>query len=83
MQRVSGVLECGESKTFEVVDRWAHIDERRDHLLPRLLDEFAGLRAENVGRLRGWGCGMKLDRGASYAYRERVVTPANLETARI
>ena len=53
MPRARMVLQFGESKTFQPFDRWAQARESQDKSLPQLLDEFARLRAENLGELRG------------------------------
>jgi hypothetical protein len=52
MPRVRMVLEFGASKTFVPFDRWAQVRESQGKSLPQLLDEFARLRAENLGELR-------------------------------
>jgi hypothetical protein len=53
MPRIRMVLEFGESQTFEPFDRWGQIRASRGKSLEQLLDEFAGLRSENLGQLRG------------------------------
>src|ERR1022692_4069498 len=53
MPRVKMVLEFGESQTFEPFDRWGQARESRGKSLEQLLDEFARLRSENLGELRG------------------------------
>ncbi len=50
--RARMVLQFGQSKTFEPFDRWAQARESQGKSLPQLLDEFARLRAENLGELR-------------------------------
>lgn len=52
MPRVRIVLQFGETQTFEPFDRWGHIRESQGKSLGQLLDEFARLRAENLGELR-------------------------------
>ena len=52
MPRARMVLEFGENKTFVPFDRWAQARESQGKSLPQLLDEFARLRAENLGELR-------------------------------
>lgn len=52
MPRVRIVLQFGETQTFEPFDRWGHIRESQGKSLGQLLDEFAHLRAENLGELR-------------------------------
>ncbi len=46
------VLEFGETQTFAPFDRWGHEREVQGKSLGQLLDEFAGLRSENLGELR-------------------------------
>lgn len=46
------ILEFGESKAFERIDRWAQTRESKDKSLGQLLDEFARLRSENLVELR-------------------------------
>ena len=52
MPRARMVLEFGEDRTFEPFDRGAQVQESRGRSLEQLLDEFARLRAENLGELR-------------------------------
>jgi len=52
MPRARMILQFGEARTFEAFDRLAHIQERQGKSLGQLLDEFAGLRSENLGELR-------------------------------
>jgi len=52
MPRVRMVLEFGETQTFAPFDRWGHEREVQGKSLGQLLDEFAGLRSENLGELR-------------------------------
>jgi hypothetical protein len=52
MPRVRIVLQFGETQTFEPFDRWGHLRESQGKSLGQLLDEFARLRAENLGELR-------------------------------
>jgi hypothetical protein len=49
--RVKIVLEFGESRTFDPLDRQAHVEDCRGKSLGELLDEFARLRAENLREL--------------------------------
>ncbi len=51
MPRVRMVLEFGETRTFAPFDRWGHEREVQGKSLGQLLDEFAGLRSENLGEL--------------------------------
>ncbi len=52
MARLTIVLSDGPKKAFEPFDRFAQFDESRGKTLAMLLDEFAGLRAANLERLR-------------------------------
>ena len=52
MPRLGIILEHGESRPFEPFDREAQFRESHERSLGSLLDEFAGLRRENVARLR-------------------------------
>jgi len=52
MPRVKMVLQYGESHAFESFDRSGHLREVRGKSLEHLLDEFAGLRSENLAELR-------------------------------
>jgi hypothetical protein len=51
--RLRIILEHGEAKTFEPFDRFAQFEESRGRSLKDLLDEFEGLRAENLEILEG------------------------------
>lgn len=46
------ILQFGETRTFEPFDRQGHVCESRGKSLAQLLDEFAGLRADNLDKLR-------------------------------
>jgi DinB superfamily len=59
MPRVKRVLEFGETRAFEPFDRRAQERESQGKPLGQLLDEFAGLRAENLAGL----CAMSLREG--------------------
>lgn len=48
------ILAQGIDRRFEPYDRFAQIRESQGKSLSDLLSEFATLRAENVGTLRGW-----------------------------
>ena len=48
------ILARGPSVRFIPFDRAGHISESRAKSLPRLLDDLARLRAENLDILRGW-----------------------------
>ncbi len=52
MPRVRMVLQVGEAQTFAPFDRWGMLRETQGKCLGELLDEFAGLRSENLGQLR-------------------------------
>ncbi|HXW90991.1 MAG TPA: DinB family protein [Terriglobales bacterium] len=52
MPRLRIVFEFGETRTFESFDRWGHVREVQGKSLGQLLDEFAGLRSENLSELR-------------------------------
>ncbi|TAN21048.1 MAG: DinB family protein [Acidobacteria bacterium] len=53
MPRVRLILESGEERTFEPLNRWGFAQETRGKSLGALLDEFARLRAQNLEQLRG------------------------------
>ena len=57
MPRARLIRQFGESRPFEPFDRNAQARESRGKLLRQLLDEFAGLRAQNLVELRGWNLG--------------------------
>lgn len=57
MPRVRMILESGESRVFDPLDRWGHARESQGKSIGQLIDEFAGLRARNLDELRR----MKLD----------------------
>ena len=59
MPRTRMVLQFGETRTFERFDRWGHVRESQGKSLGQLLDEFARLRSENLGELRGLTCGQR------------------------
>ena len=52
MPRVKMILEFGETRAFEKFDRLGQVKESRGKSLAQLLDEFAGVRAENLNELR-------------------------------
>ena len=52
MPRVRIVLELGEARPFDPLDRFAGLKARQDEPLEQLLDEFARLRRENLAALR-------------------------------
>jgi len=46
------ILQSGEAQTFEPFDRWGHVRESQGKSLGQLLEEFGGLRLENLIELR-------------------------------
>jgi hypothetical protein len=52
--RAGIILAQGANRRFEPYDRFAQIRESKGKRLAELLDEFAQLRAENLGTLRSW-----------------------------
>ena len=52
--RAKIILAQGPDRRFTPYDRFAQIRESQGKTLADLLDEFAGLRAQNVATLRGW-----------------------------
>lgn len=52
LPRIRMILEKGEERTFEPLDRFAFVQECEGKLLAELLDEFARLRAENLRTVR-------------------------------
>ncbi len=52
MVRTKLILQSGETQPFARFDRWAQQRESQAKSLGQLLDEFAGLRAENLDELR-------------------------------
>jgi hypothetical protein len=57
MPRARMILQNGESRVFDPFDRLAQERDSQGKSLAELLDEFAGLRSENLHALRG----MKLE----------------------
>ncbi len=53
MPRINTILKFGDSKTFVPFDRFAQERESQGKSLAELLDEFARLRTENLGEMRG------------------------------
>ena len=53
MERLARILAHGTSRPFDRLDREAQFRETA-RPLPVLLDEFAALRRDNLGRLREW-----------------------------
>jgi hypothetical protein len=52
MPRARMILQSGEAQTFEPFDRWGHVRESQGKSLGQLLEEFGGLRSENLIELR-------------------------------
>jgi len=52
MPRARMILQSGEAQTFEPFDRWGHMRESQGKSLGQLLEEFGGLRLENLIELR-------------------------------
>jgi DinB superfamily len=52
MPRAKMILQFGESRAFDPFDRCAQEGESQGKSLSELLDEFAGLRSENLSELR-------------------------------
>jgi DinB family protein len=52
MPRAKIILEFGEDRAFEPFDRFAQMRQSQGKSLAELLDEFARLRAQNLGELR-------------------------------
>ncbi|MGA8110583.1 MAG: DinB family protein, partial [Acidobacteriaceae bacterium] len=54
MPRARIILDHGDTRPFEPLDRLAQFEESRGKTLEQLLDEFAELRAANLNQLRSW-----------------------------
>ena len=52
MPRVRIILENGEARPFDPLDRFAQMKESRDKSLEQLLDDFASLRKNNLDALQ-------------------------------
>ena len=52
MPRTRLILQFGGARPFEPFDRLGHVTESRNRSLVELLDEFAGLRTQNLDELR-------------------------------
>jgi DinB superfamily len=57
MPRVERILNFGERRAFDPFDRFAQAGQSQGKALPQLLDEFASLRSENLGKLRALNLG--------------------------
>jgi hypothetical protein len=51
--RTKRIMEYGNSKTFELWDRFAQYEESKGKTLQQLLDEFAAIRKENLVWFKG------------------------------
>ena len=54
LPRAQLILNSGESKAFQPLDRWAAARGGRSAPLSQLLDDFAGLRSKNLEEIRAW-----------------------------
>ena len=54
IQRARIILEHGSAVPFPPVDPVGHYEESEGKSVREVLDEFAGLRAENLSTLRSW-----------------------------
>jgi hypothetical protein len=54
MPRARIILDHGESRPFDPLDRFARFEDSRGKTLDQLLDELAQLRAANLDDLRSW-----------------------------
>jgi hypothetical protein len=52
MPRARRLLEFGETRAFEPLDRWGQVRASQGKSLGQLLDEFARLRSDNLRELR-------------------------------
>lgn len=52
MPRARIILENGEARPFDPLDRFAQLNESQEKPLEQLLDEFARLRSENLAALQ-------------------------------
>ncbi len=52
MPRARIILKHGEARPFDPLDRFAQLKEPQDKPLEELLDEFEGLRSENLAALQ-------------------------------
>ncbi len=52
MPRLRIVLETGEARPFDPIDRFAQLKENQDKSLEQLLDDFARLRGDNLAALQ-------------------------------
>ena len=54
MPRARIIREVGEARPFDRYDRFAQVRESAGRSLSQLLDEFGGLRRNNLATLRDW-----------------------------
>jgi hypothetical protein len=52
MPRLQIILESGEARAFDPIDRFAQLKESQDKSLAKLLDDFARLRNANLAALQ-------------------------------
>jgi hypothetical protein len=52
MPRAKMILQFGESRTFDPLDREAHLHDSQSKSMGQLLDDFARLRSESLSELR-------------------------------
>jgi len=52
MPRATIIMQFGETKAFEPLDRWGQERESKGRSLAQLLDEFARVRSESLDQLR-------------------------------
>ncbi len=52
MTRLRHILEYGDSRPFDRVDRFAQMNEAQDQSLEQRLEDFAGLRKKNLAELQ-------------------------------
>jgi hypothetical protein len=57
MPRARMILQSGDTKPFEPLDRWGHVKQVEGKTLPQLLDELSAVRAQNLAEVRGWRLG--------------------------
>jgi hypothetical protein len=60
--RTERILEHGTEKPFDKFDRFAHVGRDDEQTLDQLVERFAGLREENLGKLEALVGGGDLDR---------------------
>ncbi len=57
LSRARIILESGETRTFDKLDRLGHLKESAGVPLAGLLDEYSRLRAKNLEELLAWNLG--------------------------